>query len=340
MNSGEIKEIQIPDELIHFIRSGSKFIIAGHEEPDGDCIGSQLALCSALRRLGKEVIPCSAGPFRRTEVAVYSGCFKSIPDEADRAGARLLIVDCSGPERSGDLAQHLKGLPAAIIDHHASGEILASTEDAPVFLDTTAPAATLMIYSLISALELELTVEEAQLLLFGLCTDTGFFRHVDETGEKTFLKAAALIRAGASPKQAFQAINGGKSLNSRILLGRILSRLESFYDGRLIICYEEYDDISTLGPESRDSEILYQQLQSIAGVEAIVYIRQETPEKCSVGLRSRDQIDVGAIAKAFGGGGHKNAAGFTINGLIPIVKNIMLDKFQLQLHKISNKNHK
>jgi phosphoesterase RecJ-like protein len=175
---------------------------------------------------------------------------------------------------------------------------------------------------------MEPTQEEAQLLLFGLCTDTGFFRHVDVNGENIFLNAAGLIKAGASPKEAFKAQYGGKSFNSRILLGRILSRARMFCNGRLIITHENSDDISQLGIESRDSDILYQLLQAVAGVEAIAYIRQENPEKCSVGLRSRSLIDVGAIAESFGGGGHKNAAGCFIDGGIPAVEKIILDTFQ------------
>jgi phosphoesterase RecJ-like protein len=323
-----IQSVPVPRNVLEFIQKGSKFIIAGHMEPDGDCIGSELTLCSVLRRMGKEAIPCSAGPFRRTEVIPYAGKFKSMPTEADKAGAWVILVDCYEFERVGDLAPHLKGLPSAIIDHHASGVNLSAEKNNCSYIDSNAPSVTAMIFSLIKTLGMEPTPEEAQLLLFGLCTDTGFFRHVDENGEEVFLKAAGLIKAGASPIQAFQSQYGGKSFNSRILLGRILSRTRSFFNGRLIITYEEYDDISSLGIESRDSDILYQQLQAIAGVEAIAYIRQEKPERCSVGLRSHSLIDVGAIAESWGGGGHKNAASCYINGVIPAVEKIILDKFQ------------
>jgi len=320
--------VPVPGDLIQFILSGSKFIVAGHTEPDGDCVGSQLALCSALRRLGKEAIPCSAGPFKRSEIIPHAASFKSAPDEAEKTGARLIIVDCSDIERIGDLEPHVRGLPAAIIDHHASAQHSAAAEKMPAYIDAGAPSVTVMIFSLIKELGLELTKEEAQLLLFGLCTDTGFFRHADENGKETFLKAAGLIAAGASPKQAHQAMYGGKSFNSRILLGHVLSRLQMFFDGRLVLTHETYEDICELGLESRDSDALYQLIQSIAGVEAIACIRQETPEKCSVGLRSRDQVDVCAIAKSLGGGGHKNAASCTLNGDIQHITKIILDKFQ------------
>jgi phosphoesterase RecJ-like protein len=273
--------VPVPDALIQFIQTGSKFIVAGHKEPDGDCVGSQLALCAALRRIGKEAIPCSAGPFKRTEVAPYAARFTAAPGEAEMAGAKVIIVDCSSIDRTGDLETYLQGLPVAVIDHHAARELAAAetpaSKEAPIFLDPHAPSVTFMILRLIEALGLRPSKEEAELLLFGLCTDTGFFRHLDEGGAETFAAAERMIRAGASPKAAFQAINGGKSLGSRILIGRILSGAESLFDSRLILGFEQYEDTRCFGLEGRDSDSLYQLLQSVSGVEAIEIIRQETP---------------------------------------------------------------
>jgi phosphoesterase RecJ-like protein len=321
---------EISPELIEFIKSGDKFIIAGHKEPDGDCVGSQLALASALKRLGKKAIPCSAGPFKRTEVKPYEKFFASSPSEADRQGARVIIIDCSAPERTGELEPLLKGLPLAIIDHHAGGQYaMGGNNKGPVFIDGDAPSATLLVLHLIEALGLALAQEEAELLLFGLCTDTGFFRHVDEKGAEAFEAAAVMIRAGASPKKAFQGIHGGKSLDSRILMGHILSRAESHFNGRLILSTEEYEETQRFGLEGRDSDAVYQMFQSIGGMEAIVIIRQEKPDNCTVGFRSKDAVDVAAIAKSFGGGGHKNAAGLSIPGTIAELKPRILAAFQM-----------
>jgi phosphoesterase RecJ-like protein len=315
----------VPPALVSFIRSGSSFIVAGHKEPDGDCVGSQLALCSALRRLGKRVFPCSAGPFKRTEIMPCADRF--VPPPPDRTGMKVIVVDCSAPDRTGDLAPALEGLPSAFIDHHASAGAGPGKTGA-LYLDAGAPSTTVLIQRLVTALGLEPDPEEAELLFFGLCTDTGFFRHVDEGGAETFAAAAALIRAGASPKRAFQAIHGGKSLGSRILLGNILSRAEAHFGGRLILSREEYEETLRFGLEGRDSDSLYQLLQSVAGVEAIVIIRQESPENCSIGFRSRDRVDVAALAAAFGGGGHRNAAGAGVPGRIDSVAPLILAAFE------------
>lgn len=322
------RTVPVPAELTSFITSGSQFIVAGHKEPDGDCVGSQLALCSALRRLGKQALPCSAGPFKRTEVMRYEGLFTAAPAAWQKDGSKVIIVDCSTPGRTGALAPHLEGLPTAIIDHHAAGGLPASSAESPVFLDARAPSVTVMVLSLIEALGLELLAEEAELLFFGLCTDTGFFRHLEAGRDEVFQAAARMAAAGASPKRAFEAVNGGKSLDSRIFLGHILSRAESFFNGALLISFETHDDHQRYGLANRDSDSLYQLLQTVNGMEAAAIIREEEPGKCTVGLRSRDTINVAEITAAFGGGGHRNAAGFTIDGTVSDVKKIIINSFR------------
>jgi phosphoesterase RecJ-like protein len=328
-------EAQVPESLIRFIQSGKKFIIAGHKEPDGDCVGSQLALCSVLKRLGKKAIACSAGPFKRTEINSFASSFVSRPSAEETEGAFVILVDCSTAERAGDIAPFLKGLPLALVDHHArtaegrpeTGHSPSGGE-APLYLDIAAPSTTFMILRIIQALGMEPNREEAELLLFGLCTDTGFFRHVDDTGAATFEAAADMIRAGANPKQIFARIHGGKSLNSRILMGIVMARSRTHFDGKLALSWETFDETQKYGLEGRDSDSLYQMLQSIEGVEAICIIRQETPENCTAGLRSRDRVDVSVIAAEFGGGGHKNASGLSYSGKIEELRPKLLEAFK------------
>jgi len=322
-----LKKFEVPEELVNFIKTGSKFIVAGHKEPDGDCVGSQLALRSALLRLGKEAIVCSAGPFKRIELKEYSKQFVAIPPETDRKETKVIIVDCSGKERTGDLNETLSEFPCAVIDHHAAVTHSPSTKEAPVYVDSNAPSCAVLIYKLILTLGLDFTEEEASLLLFGICTDTGFFRHLTENNAAIFEYTAKLISCGASPKKTFYKINGGKSLSSRILLGNILSRTESHFDGRLLFSYETLSESETFGFEGRDSDSLNQMLLAVDKVEAVVIIRQELVDNCTVSFRSIDKIDVSKIAASLGGGGHKNAAGLAIKGEIPSVKQKILDSF-------------
>ena len=320
-------ELNVPRDLIRYVETGSKFIIAGHKEPDGDCIGSQLSLRSILLRMGKEVYVCSAGPFTRSELKGYTGFFKASLTEEEKSGARLIIVDCTDTERMGSLEKELKGLPFAIIDHHATGSYPPSCEQFPVYIDAQAPACTFLIYRLITALGMGINEEEATLLLFGLCTDTGFFHYLTEKDSSVLEAAAQMLKHGANLKRVYNLINGGKKLDSRILMGKILSRTESHYDGKLLTSYETLEEFQTFGFEGRDSDNMYKLLQSVENVQVIIIIRQESANNCTVSLRSVDKIDVASVAKSLGGGGHKNAAGLTMKGDISNVRQILLKSF-------------
>jgi phosphoesterase RecJ-like protein len=319
------KILSVPNELLDFMRDGKKFIVTGHKEPDGDCAGCALAVEEALLALGKEVILAAESPGKRVEIKEYAVRFKETVSEADREGARLIVVDCSSLDRTGDgLSVQFKGLPVIFIDHHRTAEAMGPAD----YLNPEAPAACCLIIQLYKSLGLAISPAAAEQLLYGLCTDTGFFRHINETQAAVFADFEALVSAGGSLKRVYARMNGGKSFNSRKLLGKILLNAECIFDGRLVISEETYEDSQNYGKESRDSDTLYQLLQSVTGVEAVCVIRQETPERCTIGFRSKDPLDVSAIASVFGGGGHKNASGATSQGQIPEVKARVLEAFR------------
>lgn len=297
--------------LIEFIDAHRAFAVVGHEKPDGDCVGSSLALASFLRRIGKEVELLSAGPFKRREIAAYATLFRPSLSAQIRPSDQtaVIVVDCSELSRVGaELASQLAPFARAFIDHHETcGDHCAHS-----FVVKTAPSTTTLVQTLIETMAGSLEAAEARALFLGLATDTGFFRHLDEHSADTFASAARLVRAGANPKDTFLAMNGGRSLASRMLIARVLSRLTPYYGGALMTSYETCEDAVQLGLDVRDSDALYQLIQSIQGVEAIVVVRQESPTHCSVGFRSRGSIDVSVIAARFGGGGHRCAAGLRI----------------------------
>ncbi len=315
---------KVPKGLIWFIENHDCFYVLGHREPDGDCIGSQLALASLLKALGKRVHLLSSGPFTRSEILEYEQKFRTeAPPERDYERAAALVLDCSSMSRIGSVGETMPRVPIAFIDHHASGEIPGEAD----YLDPSAPAVTAMIYLLMEAMGHKPSREEADLLFFGLCTDTGFFRHLDEGGAPTFEIAAKLVKAGASPKKIYMAINGGKTLFSRKLLGEILLRIEPHFDGRLLVSHLSLDDQQRYGMASRDSDLLYQLMMSVAGCEACFVIKQEAEKQCTVGFRSRERIDVSAIASKFGGGGHRLASGLSIQGTVDSVRELLLTSF-------------
>ncbi|MCE1196938.1 bifunctional oligoribonuclease/PAP phosphatase NrnA, partial [bacterium] len=308
---------QVPQGIIWFIENHDCFYVLGHREPDGDCVGSQLALASLLKGMGKRVYTLSSGPFTRSETVGFEGKFRDFaPPERDYERAAAIVVDCSSMSRIGIVSETMPKVPIAFIDHHASGELPGDSD----YLDHTAPAVTAMIFLLMEAMGHEPTKEEADLLFFGLCTDTGFFRHVDERGSATFDIAARLVRAGASPKRTFFDINGGKTINSRKLLGEMLLRIEPSYGGRLLVSWVTVKDQLHYGMSSRDTDMLYQLMMSIGGCEACFVVKQEAEDQCTVGFRSRETVNVADIAARFGGGGHRLASGLSTQGTVDSVK--------------------
>jgi len=220
----------VPKELLHFLKRFRKYFIVGHREPDGDCIGSQLALAAYLKSKGKDVVLVSAGPFARTEIQIYEDRFHNrINEDQKTRDSGAIIVDCSNLQRTGSLENQLGGLPLCVIDHHTSNETFGEA----MYIDTDAPSVTYMIHKIIEALGDVPSKEIAEYLLFGLCTDTGFFRHMDEKHAKVFESCSRMVASGASPKKIYTMMTGGKTLKSRKLMGEILTRTQSFFLGKL-----------------------------------------------------------------------------------------------------------
>lgn len=314
----------VTQDLLDFIEMHDCFYIMGHKEPDGDCIGSQLALASLLKRRGKTAYPLSSGPFTKPEVIGFENRFgNSPPPEKTWERSAAIVVDCSSLSRTGDMQELLPPVPVAFIDHHSASDLKNSV----AWVDEKAASVTCMILVLIETLGLSPTREEAELLFYGLCTDTGFFRHPDETGAEAFEVAARLVRAGASPKKAHAAMYGGKTLASRMMMGEILARITSYFDARLLVSWVTLEDQQKYGKASRDPDVIYQLMMGVSGCEAVMMIRQETETTCTVGLRSRDRINVAQLASEFGGGGHRLAAGLTISGKIDDVRERLVAAF-------------
>ena len=313
------------ESIIQALDNFDNFIIAGHQEPDGDCLSSQLALSSFLRRKGKSTKLVSAGPFTRPEIKNWEKFFSDTITNRDREGRTLAIVnDCSSPDRTGNLADQLAGLPLMVIDHHSSGDNFGDYR----YIDVESPSTTLLIQRIIEESGDEPTEEEAEFIFLGFCTDTGFFRHIGSGKPDVFQTISRLVAAGVSPNATHKVITGGRTHGSRRLLGRILERSRLYYDDRLIISWEELKDRQELETLDRDSDSMYHMLQSIGGIEAVAVIQEEGTNLFSIGLRSNNDTDVGSIAKSFGGGGHQKAAGCTLKGNREDILKILISSFE------------
>ena len=306
------------DSIKEFIQIHDSFVIIGHKEPDGDCIASCLGIAAILDFFKKPYQLLSAGPFKRQEIKKYETKFTDKPefmDTKERNHTGLFITDCSEISRLGDIDFDFKGLDTFVIDHHKTSGL---PENAKGYINASAPAAAFIIQLFYEALIGPLPKEIAEIIFFGICTDTGFFRFLSVSPEATevFNAVARLNTYGADPRKTYNEINNGKPWNTRKLLGVLLNRAERYLNGKLIITYETLEDTHKLGSEGRDSDALYQLLLSTKDVQAAVFLRQDSPATCTGGFRSTDKVDVSIVASKFGGGGHKNASGMSCEGKI------------------------
>ncbi len=243
--------------------------------------------------------------------------------------AAVVIVDCSTPDRTGALGKAVEGLPTLVIDHHSSGEAFGTAR----FVDPTAPSSSMLALQLYDDLGVTPDGEMARLLLFGLCTDTGFFRHLAQRAAETFRAVARLADLGATTAEVFMMVYGRRELPIRKLLGESLVRCESHWSDRLLLTWQTLEDRARLGVTQRGEDDLYRLLQTVRGNVVVALIKEEGPGRFSVGLRSNASVDVGSIAAGFGGGGHRQAAGFDIPGTLASVRQTLLDTFAPILSK-------
>lgn len=268
-------------EAVRFINSHQSFAVLGHKEPDGDCVASQMTFAALLRALGKEATLHSAGPFDRPEISPYESEFsRTVP--ASRRGAAVVILDCSTPDRTGSLGSMVTGMPALVIDHHSAGERFGDAR----MVEPTAPSTTVLVLALFEAMTITPSAETARLILFGLCTDTGFFRHLGSGSADTYRAIARLVECGTSTADVYMLVYGRRELASRKLMGGMLLNAESYLDDRLIVTCQMISDRERLGAHQRGEDDLYRLLQTVKGNVAVALIREEREGVFSVGLRS------------------------------------------------------
>ncbi len=325
---------QLTKSVEQFLEDHETYLLLGHKEPDGDCLGAPLALASFLRRRGKQVHTYCEGPFSRPEIASFESSFSAQVDPADRAGdAAAIILDCSTVDRTGHPGEGIVGLPSLVIDHHASGDPFGDIR----LIQPTVPATALIVQFIIEMIDGKLTREEAELILFATCTDTGFFRHLRTEAGFVFRAVARLIDAGASTEDAYQRMFGARSFERRVMLGRMLARTERLHSGLLLYTTQSARDREEVGEAGRGDDDLYTLLQTVAGAEVLLVIREKHEGECSLSLRSTTSVDVGSVAHKLGGGGHPQAAGCAFFGSVEQAKEATIALLTPQLRQLKQK---
>lgn len=302
-------------EIKRLVLRHHSFVLLEHQKPDGDCIGSGLALVQALQSLGKQALLVSHDP----HPAVYD----FLPGKEFHTRAQYIepedfhadvaiFIDCTDPSRAG------KGLDLAgdsvwvNIDHHVSNSGFGDVS----LVCPQAAATGEIIYRLLGTLDVPITKEIATCLYVAIATDTGGFRYQNTT-RATFEIAGALTGYGANPWELAELIFETRSVSSVLLLGKALNTLRVSRGGKLATVAVTRDMMAQAGASPDETEGIVSYPRSISGVEVSLFFREmEDGSGFHVSLRSRSKIDVSMIAVRLGGGGHPRAAGALVAGTL------------------------
>ncbi len=324
--------------LLEVISSNQSFLITGHCRADCDALGSELGLAQVLESLGKRVRIVNGDevprhiefidPQRRIEMLDREVTGPEVLLDLDV----LIVVDTSAWGQLGPMADVVRQFAGKkiVIDHHVSEDDM----QALVFKDATAEATGRLILELASVLEVTITPEIAMPLFAAIATDTGWFRFSSVT-EKTFTALARLVAAGASPPAVFSALYEQHRIGRLLLRGRLLQHVKAETDGRLLWTEATLEDFHESGAERTDTEDVINLLLTVAGTEAAVMFVELDETMTKISLRSRGDFDVCQIARQFGGGGHRAAAGITFEGSLAMARTAVLDAMRQAMGRYS-----
>src|SRR5579884_3108910 len=300
------------DATVAALRENDKFLVVTHENPDGDALGSLLATTLALRQLGKDVQMLLMGEAplpREYHFMPLEGLLREPPaDSGDRV---LVAVDCAKADRIGPDPTPLEHAPLVVdIDHHHDNTRFGAVN----LIVANASSTGEVLRDVFAELGVEVTPEIAEALYVALVTDTGRFQYSNTT-PKSLRLAAELVEAGADVHAVFQQVYESVEFAKLKLLARALDRARVYEGGRIVVSYLVRTDFAEVGAAEPYSEGIIDYLRAVEGAELAVLIR-EPPREAGptrrVSLRaSIDELDVSAIARRFGGGGHRQAAGFS-----------------------------
>jgi bifunctional oligoribonuclease and PAP phosphatase NrnA len=313
--------------LTEIIRGHQRFLLTSHIRPDCDALGSELGMAGVLEALGKEVLIVNGQPTpRNLQFIDPTKRIKAIGVDVqpgDLAGFEVLIVlDTSAWAQLGPMGDVVRSTKAKkiVIDHHVSGDDLG----AEAFKDVTAEATGRLVLLAAEKLGVSLTPQIAAPLFAAIATDTGWFRFAS-TKPETLRAAATLMEAGVKPFSLYNALYEQDTLARINLIGRTLARAQTELDGRLIHTSIRQEDFRATAAAASDTEDIINMTLTVSGTQAAVILVELAGGGVKVSFRSRGQLDCSRLAEQFGGGGHKAAAGATVNEPFDVAQAKVLD---------------
>ena len=302
------------------ILSRQRFLITSHARPDGDSIGSQLAMAFALDALGKSVRIVNADPAPE-HYQEFPGMDRiEIAPRVEHPDVDAVIVmECSDLSRTA-----VAGLERQFIiniDHHAGNRMYGAIN----WYDLSAAACGEMVFDVIAALGVPLTTEIATHIYLAILTDTGSFHHSNIT-PRTFEICRQCVDAGVNPAVMARRVFDSNSFGKLKLIGALLDGMELVDEGRLAVLHLDDEMLRATGSTHNDTEGLINLPLTAREIQAVVFFKLGVDGVVRVSMRSKYDVDVRQVASAYGGGGHKNAAGFTAQGKVAEVKSEILGR--------------
>ena len=313
------------DEIFKEVNEAEKIVILTHESPDGDAIGSSLAMKLMLETLGKEpdvIIP------------EYSRLYKFLPEidkvktESEIKEYDLAIsLDCATIKRIAKKEYFENAKKTIVIDHHGSNNMYGDLN----YVNPVSPACCEVLAGIAEYFQIDITKEMGTCLMTGIITDTGGFRHSGINPE-TFEFTAELIRKGVNVPDIYKRTLRTRTKANFLLSKKVVERMEILYDGKITFTYMTTADEEEVNAEPGDHEGLVDIGRDIEGVEVSIFIRQkEGTDNYKVSLRSSELVNVSDVCLMFGGGGHPRAAGALVQGTVEEVKEKLVKEVKKQL---------
>ena len=313
------------DEILKEINKAQNIVILTHESPDGDAVGSSLALKLAIEKLDKNV---------DVIIPEYSRLFNFLPaaneikKESEIKNYDLAIsVDCANLKRLAKREYFEQAKKIIVVDHHGSNNMYGDLN----YVNPASPACCEVLAGMIEYFEINIDKSIGTCIMTGIITDTGGFRHAGINSE-TFEFTAELIRKGVNIPDIYKRTLRTKTRANFELTKRIMSRMELLEDGKITFTYITSEDEKETGAEPGDHEGLVDIGMDIEGVEVSIFIRQKEEENAyKISMRSGDNVNVSDICLMFGGGGHQRAAGALIQGNVEQVREKILKEVRKAL---------
>lgn len=294
-------------EIAEILLNSNSVLLFTHINMDGDTLGSSVALCIALRKLGKQVhilIEDDVAAFLQFLDKGYCTYDNNVIEEPDIC----LCIDCGDVDRFRKRKEkYFEGKQKGCIDHHVTTEPFADFN----FIDPTAAATGEIIYDLLKELNVEIDKEMGSAIFAALTTDTGNFQYSNTT-KKTHLIAAELFECGVDYSEISVELYQNNRLEKLLLQTRCLQDMEVFADGKAAICCVTQKMLEETNGKMEETEGIIEILRNISGVEVAVFVKEIDKNISKVSMRSKKFINVAEISKKYNGGGHARAAGFTM----------------------------